>query len=347
MTLSVAFRNGGSVNTTNLLITLLAAGGVTDPSAPQTYGALVAGGSPVSRPFTFTAGLPACATLLAQFQLQDGAVNLGTQTVSISIGNCFADDFEPDIDLSQWAGFGGTPGLTVIATNYGGSVSGTHSLWFGDSGSRYAVTRPINTNPGGTVQFYLHLANGSGTFWETVDLPAEGVVLEYSTNGGSFWTEMGRYDTSVYYNWMAVAADIPTAAQALTTQFRWRQLAHSGSCCDHWALDDVLIISQPRAPFLTSQPGNRTARPGTSTTLCAAAGGSMPISPPSPDAPLISRPCSSAARAIGVSIRILARSIVWRRRSRRSTGGRTSWMARDTGCSRSSPRRSARSSSNS
>ena len=68
-----------------------------------------------------------------------------------------ADDFDPGLDLSQWSGFGGVVGSTVLATNYGGSVSAPNSLWFGDAGSRFATTIPINTS-GGRSDWVLHPA---------------------------------------------------------------------------------------------------------------------------------------------------------------------------------------------
>ena len=68
-----------------------------------------------------------------------------------------ADDFDPGIDLTQWSGFGGVVGSTVLATNYGGSVSAPNSLWFGANGSRFATTIPINTSGGGR-DWVLHPA---------------------------------------------------------------------------------------------------------------------------------------------------------------------------------------------
>src|SRR5439155_23434062 len=110
--------------------------------------------------------------------------NLG---VVVLDANLF-DDFDPSIDTLQWSSFGGT----VLATNYGGSISGSNSLWFGGNGSRFAVTRPLNTANGGTVQFYLRIASGSLFPWEHADLPGEGIVVESSTNNGISWSQLGR-----------------------------------------------------------------------------------------------------------------------------------------------------------
>jgi uncharacterized repeat protein (TIGR01451 family) len=72
VTLSLALANIGSLDTANLMATLLPSGGVTSPSAPQSYGALIHDGPAAARSFTFTsAAVPGGATV-ATLQLQDG-----------------------------------------------------------------------------------------------------------------------------------------------------------------------------------------------------------------------------------------------------------------------------------
>ncbi len=199
-------------------------------------------------------------------------------TLSV-VGRNMFDDFDPGIDLTQWSSFGGTVGSTVLANNYGGSVSSPNSLWFGDAGSRFAATLPINTSGGGTIGFYICLANGSAWPWEQADsLPGEGVILEYSTDAGSTWTVMGNYDTSAYYVWTAVTVPIPVGAQAAATQFRWRQKSHSGSSYDHWALDNVTVDAGPTPPAIMTQPANRAVPVGWMATFNVVAAGSAPLS---------------------------------------------------------------------
>ncbi len=195
------------------------------------------------------------------------------------VGRSMFDDFDPGIDLAQWSSFGGVVGSTVLANNYGGSVSAPNSLWFGDSGSRFATTVAVNTSGGGTVAFCIRLADGSAWPWERVDaLPSEGVVLEYSTDGGSAWTVMGNFDTSAYYVWTPVTVAIPAGARAPGTQFRWRQTGHSGSSYDHWALDNVTIDAGPTPPTIMTQPANRTVIVGNNATFTVQAMGSPPLS---------------------------------------------------------------------
>ena len=87
VTVNLSLTNAGGVNTSNLVATLLASGGVVNPSGPQNYGAVVAGGGAVTRPFTFTA-TGACGSFLTlSLQLQDGATSLGVITYSLMLGN--------------------------------------------------------------------------------------------------------------------------------------------------------------------------------------------------------------------------------------------------------------------
>jgi uncharacterized repeat protein (TIGR01451 family) len=94
-TVTIQFRlqNIGNVANTNLVATLLATGGVTSPSGPQTYGILrpigIPGGSPVSRPFTFTANGSPGGTLVATLQLQDATSNLPPATFSFMLPQAF------------------------------------------------------------------------------------------------------------------------------------------------------------------------------------------------------------------------------------------------------------------
>ncbi len=181
-----------------------------------TSGTLVPGGPAASVSVSVDASadaLPAGVypAIVAVTNLTSGVAQTCSLALSVAASG-MADDFDPDLDLTQWSGFGGVVGSTVLATNYGGSVSAPNSLWFGASGSRYATTVPINTAGGGQIGFCIRLANGPAWPWALVDnLPAEGVVLECSTNGGGSWTTIGSYDTPAYYNWTGVALPIPAA----------------------------------------------------------------------------------------------------------------------------------------
>jgi subtilisin-like proprotein convertase family protein len=84
--LSVCVANVGGADTVNLVGTLQASGGVTNPSAPQIYGVVAAGGAPVCRTFQFDAAGSCGGTLTLTLGLQDGATNLGTTAEALRMG---------------------------------------------------------------------------------------------------------------------------------------------------------------------------------------------------------------------------------------------------------------------
>ncbi len=202
-----------------------------------------------------------------------GSVTSAVAVLNVINDPGFSDDFDPGIDLLQWNAFGGT----VQATNHGGSVSGTKSLWFGGFGFRYAESRTLNTQLGGVMDFYLRLGSGFSQFWEQVDLPFKGIVLEYSTDDGANWFEMGRYDTVAFTVWTRVIVELPLEAQAPATRFRWSQSFNDGECCDHWALDNVSLNTGPRPPVIVSQPANQSAVAGGTVTFSLGISGSAPL----------------------------------------------------------------------
>lgn len=193
-------------------------------------------------------------------------------TVLSSVAD-FYDSFDPQINAAQWSAFGSA----VLATNYGGSVSGNNALWFGGSGSRYATTRALNTTDGGIIRFHLRLAGGSTSPWEAVDLPGDGVVLEFSADAGAHWTGAGTFDTPLYREWTPVTLPIPEAARGASTLFRWRQLSHSGADYDHWALDEVIIQTSPSAPVIVTPPSSQIVAEGSNVTFQVVAAGSAPL----------------------------------------------------------------------
>jgi uncharacterized repeat protein (TIGR01451 family) len=93
VTLLFAMRNKLGTNTANLVATLLATNGVTNPKAGSSttpavnsYGVLVTHGPSASRPFTFTANGTNGQTINATFQVQDGATDLGQVLFSFTLG---------------------------------------------------------------------------------------------------------------------------------------------------------------------------------------------------------------------------------------------------------------------
>jgi Ca2+-binding RTX toxin-like protein len=145
------------------------------------------------------------------------------------------DDFDPGIDNSVWSNISNGSANAI----FGG---GSNSLQFDGAGTRSATTKAISVSGGGTLSFSLVIGStgsyGSGV--ENAD-PGEYIVLEYSNNSGTSWNQIASYDTEIYTSWSNQTVAIPAAAQTSATQFRWRQVAHSGAGFDNWAIDNVVI----------------------------------------------------------------------------------------------------------
>jgi hypothetical protein len=90
VTVNFTLQNIGTVNTTNLIATLQAGGGIESPGGPAVYGALPAGGAPVSQPLAFTAGGLCGGTITVTLQLQDGTASLGSATFTFPLGQFIA-----------------------------------------------------------------------------------------------------------------------------------------------------------------------------------------------------------------------------------------------------------------
>jgi uncharacterized delta-60 repeat protein len=84
VTMNFSLRNAGNVNASNITATLLTTGGVMNPSGPQVYTNLVAGGSAFAMPFTFTA--TQAQTITATLQLSDLGGIFGTAAFTIDLG---------------------------------------------------------------------------------------------------------------------------------------------------------------------------------------------------------------------------------------------------------------------
>ena len=99
LTISVPIRNTGVIRTQNLVATLLATGGVTDPGSAQTYGTLSVNGPSITRQFSFTVspGVVCGGAITLTFRLQDGAEDLGSINVAIQTGTqkiAFRENFD-------------------------------------------------------------------------------------------------------------------------------------------------------------------------------------------------------------------------------------------------------------
>jgi hypothetical protein len=202
VTVSLCVQNTGGVNTTNLVGTLAATGGVTAPSGPQNYGVVVAGGPPVCRNFTFTASGSCGGTVTASLALTDGATNLGTVTYNFTLGTLatsLAENFDgvtaPALPAGWTTSFTNGDGDCTV----GGPLCTLGSNWTTvSSASDTAPNSAFHNDPSCvsdnvlvTPSFAITSAAAQITFRNSFNLEDtfDGGVLEVSSpniNGGAF-----------------------------------------------------------------------------------------------------------------------------------------------------------------
>jgi PKD repeat protein/endonuclease/exonuclease/phosphatase family metal-dependent hydrolase len=254
VTVNFSVQNTGTAATTNLVATLLATSDVNSPSSPQFYGFVSTNGTPVSQPFSFTAGGTCGGVITAMLQLQDGAANLGTINFSIPLGvttGIFTQNFD-------------SVTAPLLPAGWATSASGAQSNWITSTTS--ADTAPnaaFSPDPGGvgvneldTPLIPINSSVAQLTFRQNYGLAAsttnssigyDGGVLEIAiggasytdivTAGGSFVS--GAYNTalsSAYGNPLAGAqawsgnsggftttvVNLPASAAGQNIQLRWR-----------------------------------------------------------------------------------------------------------------------------
>jgi uncharacterized repeat protein (TIGR01451 family) len=270
VTVSFGLKNIGTANTTNLVATLLATGGLLSPSGPQTYGVLSTNGTAVARPFTFTATGTCGGTNTASLQLQDGASNLGTLTFSFRLGqssvvSVFSQNFDGVTAPALPAGWAtSTSGSeSAWATTTAASDTSPNSVFSPDP-RRVGVNEldsPAITLPAGSAQL---------TFRQNYNLEStyDGGVLEIEIGGGA-WTDIltaggsfvsGGYIavlSTLYGNPLAgrfawtgssggfitTVVNLPAAASGQTIQLRWRCGSDSSVSGTGWYVDTVAITS--------------------------------------------------------------------------------------------------------
>ncbi|MBS0658695.1 MAG: S8 family serine peptidase [Verrucomicrobia bacterium] len=86
VTFDFALKNVGTNPTTNLVATLQATGGVTSPTAAQSYGAIPVSGS-VTKSYTFTAASTVNGSIIATFDLTDNGTPIGTASFLLTAGS--------------------------------------------------------------------------------------------------------------------------------------------------------------------------------------------------------------------------------------------------------------------
>ena len=257
VTMNFGLINVGSANTTKLMATLQAAGGVTSPSGTQDYGVLVAGGSAVTQSFSFTASGSCGGIVTATLQLQDGTASLGTVSFDIPLGalvtgTTFSENFDavtaPALP-SSWT----TAVLSGLDSNWattnGFSDTAPNSAFVpdaGTSGNTVLVSPPLQiTSSSAQLTFRQNYNLAHATTRRTTTY-YDGGVLEISIAGGPF-TEIVAAGGSLVSNgynctlanatgnplsgsqawggssggWLTTVVTLPPSAAGQSVQLRW------------------------------------------------------------------------------------------------------------------------------
>jgi hypothetical protein len=264
-TVTVAFmlKNAGTLAASNLVATLQATGGVTSPSAPQSYGLLTAYSTNVSRSFSFTASGNCGGSITPVLKLQDGTRNLGTVSFTIGLGKgivTFTQNFDSVTAPALPSGW--TSPSSFWTTSTAQRDTAPNSAFTADPASisdRQLVSPAIAiTTPTSLVSF---------RHWFDLEDGFDGGILEISVGGGPFLDILaaggsfvsGGYNGTIDFNYgnplagsaawtgtsggfQAVVANLPPAVAGQSIRLRWRLGSDSSNGGTGWFVDTVSII---------------------------------------------------------------------------------------------------------
>ena len=277
VTINIGLSNTGARNTTNLIVTLLPTGGVTNPSPPQNYG--VVGGTVISRPFTFTASPDLrCGDVISlTVQLQDGAENLGTVTINQNTGI-------QRIAFNETFGATGAPNLPAGWTT---SASGAQDVWKTTMAQHVspllaafsAAAAQVGVNEMTSPAFRINSTTAELNFYNRYDLETtflrnklyDGAVLEIKIGDGVFQDIIqaggvftsGGYDGVIESNhqnplggrfgWSGKSGPnqtpqfiisrvkLPARAAGKNIRLRWRVGTDNGTSREGQYIDDISV----------------------------------------------------------------------------------------------------------
>jgi hypothetical protein len=284
VTVNFCVRNDGNLATTNVVGTLQATGGVTNPTPAQNYGAIASGGGSVCRSFTFNVGTACGGTLTATLQLQDGATNLGNVTYTFTVGTALTAFTEK---------FDGVTAPALPANWAAANASGAAPLWVTSATSPDTVPNDafvddpatvsdkrldsapiaITTSTAKVTFRHNYITEFSGAnFYDGGVLEISspninaGVFTDIVTAGGSFAS--GGYVgtiSSSFSNplagrqawsgtsggYITTVANLPAAAAGQTIKLRFRMGTDSSTSGTGWRVDGIIVqdgYSCPCAP---------------------------------------------------------------------------------------------------
>ncbi|KAK3762808.1 hypothetical protein RRG08_040503 [Elysia crispata] len=104
-------------------------------------------------------------------------------------------------------------------------------------GYRALTTAPLDLSVANSIQFHIRLGCNA-----TIDEDTPPVYLQYSFNGGIYWTTIEQFDFSGSQPGLRyIAMHVPPGARTNATQVRWFQPSLDGLHGEHWAIDQIFI----------------------------------------------------------------------------------------------------------
>ncbi len=196
LTVSLPLSNSGGTATNNLTATLQATGGVSG-AVTQTYGTIGAGAAATVRNFTFTvnANQPCGSPVTLTFVISDGSQTFANVTQTFQTGVSTASLTENFDSVTAPALPNGWASVQPTGTDINWVTTTTTP----DSAPNAAFgNAPTTVNLGALVSPAVTVGSASAKlkFRNKYDLEKagstayDGMVLEYSTNGGTSWTDV-------------------------------------------------------------------------------------------------------------------------------------------------------------
>ncbi|XP_041459310.1 reelin-like [Lytechinus variegatus] len=152
-------------------------------------------------------------------------------------------------------------GASIKCTGHGcGTVSSGCSLYFHGPGVRQLVSHDMSTVEPSYIQFYIEIGSDEGrSACRRATERSEGVLLQYSIDGGVSWVDLLELYYQDYTMPRFVRKELPPGAQSPATRFRWRQPRHAGAYTSQWAIDDIFIgndfrLQSLEASFVNDSP---------------------------------------------------------------------------------------------
>ncbi|MCG3149010.1 MAG: hypothetical protein PCFJNLEI_02462 [Verrucomicrobiae bacterium] len=295
VTAEFTIRNTGTAATSNLVATLLATGGVTNPSGPQNYGVIGTNDASIARAFTFTASGSCGGTVTATLSLQDGTNTLGTIAYQFTLGTTsitFTQTFDGVTAPALPAGWtttsgGGQSAWTTSTNRLDSPLNSAFSPNVSSIGSN-ALISPVVAIISASAKLtfrnnYSLEASGSSS-----SVGFDGGVLELKIGAGAFQDILvaggsftaGGYPRTLstsYGNplggrqawsgnsggWLTTVVNLPASAAGQNVQFRWRCGTDSTVGSTGWYIDSLSVLDNgccdggvPLAASFTATPTN-------------------------------------------------------------------------------------------